>query len=60
MDIKQKSKDNVKARLDVEAICDRPKLVMKTPAPGKSWRRGSADYILKGAIGQKCYNGSRC
>jgi hypothetical protein len=31
----------------VEAICDRPKLVMKTPALGKSWRRGPADYILK-------------
>jgi hypothetical protein len=30
MDIKQKSKDNVKARLDAEAICNRPKLVMKT------------------------------
>jgi hypothetical protein len=47
MDIKEKSKDNVKARLDVEEICDRPKYVMKTPAPGKSWRRGPADYILK-------------
>jgi hypothetical protein len=47
MDIKQKSKDNVKARLDVEVICDRPKLVMRTPVPGKNWRRGPADYILK-------------
>jgi hypothetical protein len=47
MDIKQKSKDNVKARLDVEVIYDRPKLVMKNLAPGKSWRRGPADYILK-------------
>jgi uncharacterized Zn finger protein (UPF0148 family) len=48
MDMK-KSKDNVKARLDVEKMCDRPKLVMKTPAPGKRWRRGPADYILKRA-----------
>jgi hypothetical protein len=60
MDIKQKSKDNVKTRLDVEAICDRPKLVMKTPAPSKSWRRGPTDYILKGVIGWKCCSGSRC
>ncbi|XP_066334207.1 uncharacterized protein [Miscanthus floridulus] len=49
MDIGKKSKDNVKARLDVEKICDRPKLVMKTPAPGKRWKRGLADYILKRA-----------
>ena len=47
MDIKEKSKDNIKARLDVEKMCDRPKLVMKTPAPGKRWKRGPADYILK-------------
>jgi hypothetical protein len=47
MDIKEKSKDNVKARLDMEQMCDRAKLVMKTPAPGKNWRRGPADYILK-------------
>jgi hypothetical protein len=31
----------------VEVIYDRPKLVMRTPAPGKNWRRGPADYILK-------------
>jgi len=36
MDIKEKSKDNIKARLDMEQMCDRPKLVMKTPAPGKN------------------------
>jgi hypothetical protein len=47
MDIGKKSKDNVKARLDIETICDRPKLVMKTPAPGKRWKRGPVDYILK-------------
>jgi hypothetical protein len=47
MDIKEKSKDNVKARLDVEEICDRPKYVMKPPADGKKWKRGLADYILK-------------
>jgi len=47
MDIKEKSKDNVKARLDVEMMCDRPKLTIKTPAPGKIWKKGPADYILK-------------
>jgi len=47
MDIKEKSKDNIKARLDMEQMCDRPKLMMKTPAPSKIWRRGPADYILK-------------
>jgi hypothetical protein len=31
----------------VEAIYDRPKLVMKPPVPGKTWRRGPTDYILK-------------
>jgi hypothetical protein len=39
MDIGKKSKDNVKARLDIETICDRPKLVMKTPMAGKRWKR---------------------
>jgi hypothetical protein len=47
MDTGKKSKDNVKARLDIETMCDRPKLVMKTPAPGKRWKRGPADYVLK-------------
>jgi len=49
MDVGKKSKDNVKARLDLEMICDRPNLVMKTPAPGRKWKRGPADYILKRA-----------
>jgi hypothetical protein len=35
MDTGKKSKDNVKARLDIETMCDRPKFVMRTPAPGK-------------------------
>jgi hypothetical protein len=49
MDIGKKSKDNVKARLDIETICDRPNLVMKTPMPGKRWKKGPTDYILKRA-----------
>jgi hypothetical protein len=47
MDTSKKSKDNVKARLDIEMICDRPKLVMKTPADGKRWKKGPTDYVLK-------------
>ena len=43
----EKSKDNVKARLDLQEMCDRPKLVMKTPGAGKKWKRGPTDYILK-------------
>jgi hypothetical protein len=37
----------MEARLYMEAICDRPKIVMRTPAPSKTWRRCLADYILK-------------
>jgi hypothetical protein len=40
MDTGKKSKDNVKARLDIETICDRPNLVMQTPADGKRWKKG--------------------
>jgi hypothetical protein len=40
MDTGKKSKDNIKARLDIEMICDRPNLVMKTPVDGKRWKRG--------------------
>jgi hypothetical protein len=39
MDIPNKSKDNVKARLDLTTMCDRPKQVMKPPAPGKKWTK---------------------
>jgi hypothetical protein len=47
MDIPNKSKDNVKARLDLATICDRPKQVMKSLAPGKKWRRTLIDFVLK-------------
>jgi hypothetical protein len=47
MDIPDKSKDNVKARLDLAMMCVRPKQVMKPPAPGKKWRRTLVDFILK-------------
>ena len=41
-----KSKDNVKARVDVAELCDRPNLCMKAPAGRKNWRRPKADFML--------------
>ena len=49
MDIPDKSKDNVKARVDLAALCDRPKLEMKPPSGGKTWRRPKADFVLSRA-----------
>jgi len=46
MDIPDKTKDNVKARVDLATICDRPKLHMQ-PRSGKKWTRPKADYRLK-------------
>jgi hypothetical protein len=43
----EKSKDNVKARLDLATLCDRPKQVMKPPAPGEKWKRTLVDFVLK-------------
>jgi hypothetical protein len=39
MDIPDNSKDNVKARVDLAALCDRPNQEMKPPSGGKTWRR---------------------
>jgi hypothetical protein len=49
MDIPVKSKDNVKARVDLAALCDRPNQEMKSPSGGKSWRRPKADFVLSRA-----------
>jgi hypothetical protein len=49
MDIPNKSKDNVKARVDLVALCDRPNQEMKPPSGGKSWRRPKADFVLSRA-----------
>jgi hypothetical protein len=38
MDIPDKSKDNVKTRVDREALYDRPNQEMKPPSCGKTWR----------------------
>jgi hypothetical protein len=49
MDIPDKSKDNVKARVDLAALCDRPNQEMKPPGGGKTWRRSKADFVLSKA-----------
>jgi hypothetical protein len=49
MHIPDKSKDNVKARVDLEYLCDRPNLEMKPPSGGKTWRRPKADFVLSRA-----------
>ena len=46
MDIPDKTKDNVKARVDEATLCNRPKLDMAPPKGGKSWRKPYANFIL--------------
>ena len=46
MDISDKTKDNVKARVDQATLCDRPKLEMRPPRSGKAWRKPKADFVL--------------
>ena len=47
MDIPDKIKDNVKARVDQARLCNKPKLDMAPPEGGKSWRKPKADFILR-------------
>jgi hypothetical protein len=47
MDITDKSKDNVKGRVDPTALCDRSNQEMNPPSYGKTWRRPKADFILR-------------
>jgi hypothetical protein len=49
MDIPDKSKDNIKARVDLATLYDRPNQEMKPPSGGKTWRRPKADFILSRA-----------
>jgi hypothetical protein len=49
MDIPDKSKDNVKARVDLAALCDRSNQEMKPPSGGKTWRRYKVDFVLSRA-----------
>ena len=46
MNISDKTKDNVKARVDQETLCDRPKLDMRHSRGGKSWRKPRANFVL--------------
>ena len=47
MDIPDKTRDNVKSRLDQEKLCDRPKLKMVPPGAGrKTWKKPKADFVL--------------
>ena len=39
MDIPDKMKDNVKARVDLATLCDRPRYEMKIPRPGRQWKK---------------------
>jgi len=46
MDISDKTKDNVKARLDQARLCNRPKLNIPPPRDGKKWKKPPAEFIL--------------
>ena len=39
MDIPDKTKDNIKARVDLATLCDRPRYEMRTPGPGRKWKK---------------------
>jgi len=47
MDILDKIKDNVKARVDQATLCDRPKLNIPPPKNGKKWKKPAAEFVLK-------------
>jgi hypothetical protein len=47
MDIPDKTKDNVKARVDQARLCDRPKYNISPPKEGKKWKKPPAPYVLK-------------
>jgi hypothetical protein len=49
MNIPDKSKDNVKARVDLAALCDKPNQEMKSPSGGNTWRRPKANFVLSRA-----------
>jgi hypothetical protein len=46
MDTK-KSKDNIKARVDLAMLCDRPKQEMQPPRGRKTWTKPRAEFVLK-------------
>ena len=46
MDISDKTKDNVKARVDQASLCNRPKLNIPPPRDGKKWKKPLAEFVL--------------
>ena len=46
MDSPDKTKDNVKARVDQARLCNRPKIDMEPPRGEKSWRKPKANFVL--------------
>ena len=46
MDISDKTKDNVKARVDLAILCDRPRYEIRTPGPGRKWKKTQANFVL--------------
>ena len=46
MDISDKTKDNVKARVDQASLCNRPKLNILPPRDGKKWKKPPAEFVL--------------
>ena len=48
LNIPDKTKDNVNARVDQQNICDRPRLHMQPPTGSrKSWFKPDAYFVLK-------------
>lgn len=45
-DIPDMLKDNIKARVDLAMLCDRPNQEMKPPSSGNTWRGPKADFVL--------------
>jgi len=41
-----KTKDNVKARVDLATLCDKPRYEMRTPGPGRQWKKTRADFVV--------------
>ena len=46
MDISDKTKDNIKARVDQATLCNRPKLNIPPPRDGKKWKKPPAEFVL--------------
>ena len=46
MDIPDKTKDNVKARVDQARLCDRPKYNIPPPKEGRKWKKPPAPFVL--------------